>query len=67
MAQTTAPDADQQALALIQSSGILNPNTTLDQIIELSGKLSGLQDDAPVERGTQVFVGRFYVFKNENI
>jgi hypothetical protein len=47
MAQTQAPDADQQAIALIQISGILNPNTTLDQIMELIGKISGLQDDAP--------------------
>jgi hypothetical protein len=65
MAQTQAPVADQQALALIQSSGILNPNTTLDKIIELSGALSGLQDDAPVERGKQVFIGRFFTFKND--
>ena len=64
MAQTQAPDADQQALALIQSSGILNPNTTLDQIMELSGKISGLQDQAPVIAGTQVFIGRFFAFKS---
>jgi hypothetical protein len=65
MAQTTAPDADQQALALIQISGILNPNTTLDQIMELSGKISGLQDEAPVTRiGPQVFIGGHFVFKN---
>ena len=62
MAQTPAPDADQQALALIQSSGILNPNTTLDQIIELSGKISELQDQAPVI-GETVFVSRKFVFK----
>jgi hypothetical protein len=62
MAQTQAPDADQQALALIQSSGILNPNTTLDQIMELSGKISELQDQAPVI-GETVFVSRKFVFK----
>jgi hypothetical protein len=64
MAQTQAPDADQQALALIQSSGILNLNTTLDQIMELSGKISGLQDQAPVIAGTQFFIGGHFVFKN---
>ena len=64
MAQTQAPDADQQALALIQISGILNPNTTLDKIMELSGKISGLQDDGPVTRaGKQVFIGSFFTFK----
>jgi len=62
MAQTTAPDADQQALALIQSSGILNPNTTLDKIMELSGMISGLQDEAPVISET-VFISRKFVFK----
>jgi len=64
MAQTQAPDADQQALALIQSSGILNPNTTLDKIIELSGNISELQDEAPVTRtGIQVFIGSFFTFR----
>jgi hypothetical protein len=65
MAQTPVSDADQQALALIQSSGILNPNTTLDKIMELSGQISGLQDDAPVTRSTQVFIGSFFTFKIE--
>ena len=64
MAQTQAPDADQQALALIQSSGILNPNTTLDQIMVLTGKISELQDAAPVIAGTIVFIGRFFAFKS---
>ena len=67
MAQTNAPDADQQAIALIQISGILNPSTTLDKIIELSGKISGLQDDAPVTRigiVTQLFIGAHFVFRN---
>ena len=53
MAQTQAPDTDQQAIALIQSSGILNPNTTLDQIMELGRELSGVQDEAPVIRVRQ--------------
>jgi hypothetical protein len=61
MAQTQAPDADQQALALIRSSGILNPNMTLDKIIELSGRLSGLQDDAPVI-DTLTFISRKFVY-----
>jgi hypothetical protein len=65
MAQTPVSDADQQALALIQSSGILNPNMTLDKIMELSGQISGLQDDAPVTRSTQVFIGSFFTFKIE--
>jgi hypothetical protein len=65
MAQTQTPDADQQALALIQSSGILNRNMTLDRIIELSGKLSELQDEAPVIRGTKFLVYAWYAYRAE--
>jgi hypothetical protein len=64
MAQTPAPDADQQALALIQIGGILNPSTTLDQIMVLAGKISELQDAAPVIAGTIVFLGRFFLYKS---
>jgi hypothetical protein len=64
MAQTPTPDADRQAIALIQSSGILNPNSTLDQIVELTGKISALQDEAPVIAGTTVFIGRFFAYKS---
>jgi len=64
MAQTQPLDADQQALTLIHSSGILNPNTTLDKIMELTGMISGLQDEAPVVAGTTVFIGRFFAFKS---
>jgi hypothetical protein len=61
MAQTPALDADQQALALIQSSGILNPNTTLDQIMEIGGKLSEVEDGTPNIRVS--FIGRFFCYK----
>ena len=40
MAQTETPSADQQALALIQSSGILNPNVTLGKIMEVTATLA---------------------------
>jgi len=64
MAQTPAHDADQQALALIQSSGILNPNTTLDKRIELSGKISEMEDGDPNIRVS--FIGRFFCYKVVN-
>ena len=64
MAQTPTPDADQQAIALIQISGILNPNMTLDKIMELTGQISRLQDDAPKTRFQQTFIGSFFAFKH---
>jgi hypothetical protein len=62
MAQThQPPNRDQQALALIQSSGILNPNTTLDKVMEISGKLSEMKDEAPNIRVS--FILRFFCYK----
>ena len=40
MTQTETPSADQQALALIQSSGILNPNVTLGKIMDVTATLA---------------------------
>jgi hypothetical protein len=61
MAQTETPSADQQALALIQSSGILNPNVTLGKIMEVTATLA--KSSGPVERGTTVFIHPAFVFK----
>ena len=42
MAETTRPgNPDPQAIALLQSSGILNPNVTLEKIMEASAALAG--------------------------
>jgi hypothetical protein len=61
MAQTETPGADQQALALIQSSGILNPNVTLEKIMEVTATLA--KSSGPVERGVDVFIHSQFVFK----
>jgi hypothetical protein len=61
MAQTETPIADQQALALIQSSGILNPNVTLGKILEVTATLA--KSSGPVERGLQVFIHQAFIFK----
>jgi hypothetical protein len=62
MAQTQAPNADQQALALIQSSGILNPNTTLDKIIDVSEKISELNKEKGTNRGTNIFIHQNFIY-----
>jgi hypothetical protein len=61
MTQTETPSADQQALALIQSSGILNPNVTLGKIMEVTATLA--TSSGPVERGLNVFIHPGFVFK----
>jgi hypothetical protein len=61
MAQTETPSADQQALAVIQSSGILNPNVTLGKIMEVTATLA--KSSGPVERGVNVFIHPNFVFK----
>jgi hypothetical protein len=67
MAQAQAPNPDQQALALIRSSGILNPNATLDQIMDISGKISELQGEEQIKKDAQVFIHPNFVFKNTGI
>ena len=62
MAETTRlGNPDQQAIALLQSSGILNPNVTLEKIMEVTATLA--KSSGPVERGTQVFIHPAFVFK----
>jgi hypothetical protein len=52
---------DQQALALLQSSGILNPNVTLEKIMEVTATLA--ESSGLTERGTVVFIHAQFVFK----
>jgi len=62
MAQTETPNADQQALALIQSSGILNPNATLATILEATATLaanSGVKKDF-----TATFIHSDFIYKS---
>jgi hypothetical protein len=62
MAETTGlGNPDQQAIALLQSSGILNPNVTLAKIIEVTAALA--TSSGPVERGVTVFIHSQFVFK----
>jgi hypothetical protein len=64
MAQTETPSADQQALALIQSSGILNPNVTLGKIMEVTATLA--KSSGPVERIVNIFIHPQFVFKAQD-
>ena len=62
MAETTGlGNPDQQAIALLQSSGILNPNVTLAKIMEVTATLA--TSSGPVERGVDVFIHSQFIFK----
>ena len=62
MAQTETPSADQQALALIQSSGILNPNVTLEKILEATATLAG---NSGVKKDlTATFIHSDFIYKS---
>ena len=65
MAATNRPgNPDPQALTLLQSSGILNPNATLEKIMEVTATLAG--NSGVTERGVDVFIHRLFVFKAED-
>jgi hypothetical protein len=65
MAETSRPgNPNQQALALLQSSGILNPNVTLEKVMEVTATLAG--NSGVTERGLDVFIHPAFVFKNQD-
>ena len=59
--ETLLGNPDQQAIALLQSSGILNPDVTLGKIMEVTATLA--KSSGPVERGLQVFIHQAFIFK----
>jgi hypothetical protein len=73
------PDAvstteDTRAIELIRASGVLNPNITLDRLIDATRKLAELEpangtatDAGATVAASMTFVGTFYVYKQEQI
>jgi hypothetical protein len=61
---TEAPNADQEAIALLQTSGILNPNVTLAKILEATATLAG--NSGVTERGLNLFIHPAFVFKPQD-
>ena len=61
MAQTSRPgNPDQQTLTLLQSSGIINPNVTLEKIMEVTATLAG--NSGVRERDARYFIHRDFVY-----
>ena len=62
MAETSRPgNPDRQVMTLLQSSGILNPNVTLEKIMEVTATLAG--NSGPTERPSNIFIHQNFVFK----
>jgi hypothetical protein len=48
-------------MTLLQSSGILNPNVTLEKIMEVTATLA--KSSGPTERPSNIFIHQNFVFK----
>jgi hypothetical protein len=59
---------DARAIDLINSSGVLNPNLTLDKLMDVTRQLAELepQPDGVKELAWMAFVGSMYVYKISN-
>ena len=59
---------DARAIDLINSSGVLNPNLTLDKLMDVTRRLAELepQPDGLKELAWMAFVGSMYVYKISN-
>ena len=65
MADTLSTE-DARAIELLRTRGILNPNLTLDRLMDVTRQLSELETDTgtgPTETASMTFVGGFYVYK----
>jgi hypothetical protein len=63
-----AGTSDTQALDLIRASGVLNPNITLDKIMELTQRLSeqeGLRTEAVRGRHVDTFIHSHFIYRHE--
>jgi hypothetical protein len=71
MADITAPTRAEDAIALdlLYSSGVLNPNLTLDKLMDVTRQLAELESATSTTDGSGVtdravarFAGKFYVY-----
>jgi hypothetical protein len=64
---TPTPSTDDaKALDLLKASGVLNPNVTLDKLMDVTRQLADLQPaSGPKIDAKGVFIGNWYVFKTE--
>jgi hypothetical protein len=57
---------DVRALDLIQASGVLNPNLTLDKLMHVTRELTELQPPTEADQEAfNVFIHRFYCLRHQ--
>ena len=61
---------DVRALDLLKTSGVLNPNLTIDRLMDVTRQIAELEPDPATTNGSGVngdafatFAGSFYVYK----
>jgi hypothetical protein len=74
MSDAVSTTEDTRAIELIRASGVLNPNLTLDGLIDVTRKLAELApangtatSAGPTVAASMTFVGTFYVYKQQQI
>ena len=68
-ASTSSAD-DARVLDLLETSGVLNPNLTIDRLMDVTRQIAELEPDPATTNGSGVngdafatFAGSFYVYK----
>lgn len=62
-----AASSDVQAMELIRASGVLNPNITLDKIMELTQRLSEQEGvmEAVAAKHVDIFIHKHFIYRHE--
>lgn len=61
-----AQDIDARAMEMIRKSGVLTPDTTLDQLMQLSAELTALEAESGVAarpRRETTFIYKHFIYK----
>jgi hypothetical protein len=61
-AAVEAANVDQESMELIQLSGVLNPNATLDKIMEVSSKIAEIHAASGITERPTVFIHHAYIY-----
>jgi hypothetical protein len=63
-AASNPDDADVRAMEMIKSSGILNPNVTLERVMDLTQRLAEASAGEVVALHTDTFIHKHFIWKH---